>query len=424
VDAIAANAAAVAVRVPYSFSWFDYDVTVGISFPAAFRSTDFDNDGATGFTYENFLFYSFGGQVQAGPWGLGLLGDFQTYDLLPAQRTGDPQVTETLGRLHLVGGRSFLGGQLSLGGGIRAVMFSMDSQQNGVEKNQLSMENAGPELGVLVRPDYVPWRLGATFRAPVEGRGTAAIALASLPVPLVNPASILLPWELEMGAVIQLGPRPLNPTWLDPHEQEAEERRQIDDDRAARQAAQDAELGAIDDVGRKLERARELAAHETVIRREEDRRFVDARQRLLLERRAHYSNWARERITVLVELLVSGKASEAVGLESFFSAQSAMAKMMPLNDLRRSGQGISYSPRLGIEGEPVPDLLQIRFGTYIEPSRLGGQARQHFTFGFELKLIPWTVFGIVSKHHVWSIGGVADLAPRYQSFGLSLGAWH
>jgi hypothetical protein len=39
-----------------SFNWFDYDLTASISFPATFRGTDFDNDRATGFTYNNFLF--------------------------------------------------------------------------------------------------------------------------------------------------------------------------------------------------------------------------------------------------------------------------------------------------------------------------------------------------------------------------------
>jgi len=63
VDAIAANAAAVAVREPYSYTWFDYDLTASISFPAAFRKTDFDNDGATGFTYNNFLFYTLGAKA-------------------------------------------------------------------------------------------------------------------------------------------------------------------------------------------------------------------------------------------------------------------------------------------------------------------------------------------------------------------------
>ena len=121
VDAIAANAAAVAVRTPYSFDWADYDITLGVSFPAALRNNDFDNDGAVGFTYQNFLSYSLGAQLQLGAWGVGLLGDFQTYDLLPAKRPGDPQVSETLGKLHAVLGRSFFGGQLALGGGLRGV---------------------------------------------------------------------------------------------------------------------------------------------------------------------------------------------------------------------------------------------------------------------------------------------------------------
>ena len=67
--------------------------------------------------------------------------------------------------------------------------------------------------------------------------------------------------------------------------------------------------------------------------------------------------------------------------------------------------------------------MQTRMGTYIEPSRFGGLSRQHFTFGFNVKLFPWSVFGLAGDT-TWSIGGVADLAPRYQSIGLTLGAWH
>ena len=44
---------------------------LGISFPAAFRGTDFDNDGKVGFTYKNFLFYTLGAQMQLGAWGIG-----------------------------------------------------------------------------------------------------------------------------------------------------------------------------------------------------------------------------------------------------------------------------------------------------------------------------------------------------------------
>jgi len=423
VDAIAANGAAVAVRPPYSSGWFDYDVTLGVSFPAAFRSTDFDNDGSTGFTYENFLFYTLGAQLQLGPYGVGVLGDFQRYDLLPSQRSDDPQVTETLGRVHAVIGRSFWHGQVSVAGGVRAVTLSIDSTEAGSSTNRLQMTGAAPQVSLLVRPDFLPWRLGATFRAPVEGRARSSGPEDIGKAPFVPPASLFLPWELEMGAAIQVGPRPLNPTWLDPHEQEWREQRQIDDERAARKAAQEVELRGIADPGRMFERARELSYQEKYIRRDEEKRMQDARERLLLERKARYANWPRERITVLMAILVTGKSPDALGLESFFSQQASLVALSSRPTWMPSGRAISYSPRLGLEGEPVPDRLQTRIGTYIEPSRFGGLARQHFTFGFDVKLAAWSVFGLVGDQ-IWRIGAVADLAPRYQSFGLSLGAWH
>ena len=413
------------MRVPYSFDWADYDFTLGVSFPAAFRNTDFDNDGTVGFTYENFYFYTLGAQLQLGAWGLGLLGDFQTYDLLPAKRAGDPQVSETLGRLHAVLGRSFFGGQLALGAGMRAVTFTIDSQQNGVDSTDLNMQGLAPEVGVQIRPDYFPWRLGATLRAPVEGRVTAGTSVprGSNMLPFIRPAGVSLPWELELGAAIQLGPRPLNPQWLNPHDEEAALRKQIAADRADRRGAQDLELDAICDPGERAARAREFAAQETFIRRDENLRFDETRGRLRAERRARYVNWPRERITVLIELLISGTSAGAIGLESYFAGQAALAQSTTMIDFRRSGERVSYSPRLGFEGEPVPNWLQTRFGTYIEPSRFGGRARQHFTFGFDVKLAPWSGFGLFGDQ-IWRIGGVADLAPRYQSFGVSIGAWH
>jgi hypothetical protein len=236
--------------------------------------------------------------------------------------------------------------------------------------------------------------------------------------PFVQPASIFLPWELELGAAIQVGPRPLNPRWLDPHEQEAHERNQIEQDRASRRAAQEAELRGIADPARMYDRASELAYQETFVRREEERRLDTARESLLSERKARYANWPRERITVLVEMLVSGRSPDAVGLESFFSHQASLAGMVAGTELKRSGQRISYSPRLGLEGEPVPDRLQTRIGVH-RAFAFRRLARQHFTFGFDVKLLPWVLFGL-AKDQVWRIGGVTDLAPRYQSFAFRL----
>jgi hypothetical protein len=427
VDAIASNAAAVAVRMPYSLNWFDFDLTVGVSFPATFRRTDFDNDGQVGFTYKDFLFYTLGGQVQIGPWGLGVLADFQRYDVRPVTSTGtNLQGNETLGRLHALLGRSFLGGLVSVGLGVRAVTLSIDTTQSDRQKNQLTMNGVGPEVGLLIRPDYEPWRLGATFRAQVNGRiGDSDASPNGAGMTFAQPASIALPFELELGAAIQVGPRPLNPRWLDPHEQEERVRRQIEDDRLLRQAAQEADLERLPDDGQRAARKDQLDYQENFIRREEDEQLERAREVLSLERKARYANWPRERITVLLELLVSGPAPRgAVGLESFFAAQLGNNTSMAPSVLIPSGQDISYSPRLGLEGEPVTDRLQTRIGTYIEPSRFARRlARQHFTFGFDVKLFPFSFYGLFGDQ-IWRIGGFADMAPRYQNFGVSIGAWH
>jgi hypothetical protein len=57
----------------------------------------------------------------------------------------------------------------------------------------------------------------------------------------------------------------------------------------------------------------------------------------------------------------------------------------------------------------------VRGGTYLEPSRTGGSARQHATFGAEVRLPFW-----------WrdlQLGFAGDLAPRFQNVSLSLGFW-
>jgi hypothetical protein len=414
VDAIAANAAAPAVRAPYSVTWFDYDLSLGVAFPAAFRGTDFDNDGKVGFSYGDFVFSTLGASMQIGAVGLGVLGDFQQYNLTPSATESDPQLTATFGRLHAVGGGSLYGGQLSIGGGLRLVTLSVDATVPGQKTTTLSMGGIAPEIGFLIRPDYLPWRIGVTYRAPVEGKPSGDSADAALPTtPFDPPRAIRLPWEIEAGFAIQVGPRPLNPRWLSPHEQEAAQRRQIAEDRAARRAAQDKELQAIRSPREMYERATELARREDEIRKDEDRRMDEAKEQLLVERKARYRNWPRPRITVLAEILVTGRAPDAIGLESLFARTD-----------KKSGDTISYSPRLGLEGEPVIDYVQTRIGTYIEPSRYEGSlARQHFTFGANVRLGAWSGFGIFGDQ-IWQIGGAVDLAPRYQNLGVSIGAWH
>ncbi len=411
VDAIAANASAVAVRPPYSSTWFDHDLSVGLSFPAALSGDDFDNDGEVDGHYDHFYLLTLGMSLQFGPFGAGFLGDFQQYELRSSTPTTTP-LKATLGRLHAVAGYSLLGGQLAVGGGMRVMTMSVDAADRLAGTNIFWMAGAAPEIGVLVRPDYVPWRIGITYRAPVT-TWLGGPPSGSPPLGFEAPASLTMPWELEAGFALQAGARPLNPHWIDPQEHVRELRRDLDLSRSIRHAEAAAELATIGDADARRRRSSELAERDHTLTLREDDEFARAEALLRAERRARFQNWPRARITVVGEVLLTGPSSDAVSLQSLFA-----------NAPKTSGDSTTWSPRLGLEGEPVVDWLQVRIGSYVEPSRVrGAQARQHFTFGFDVRTVAWDMFGL-AQGQVWRISAMMDVAPLYQSFGLSIGAWH
>jgi hypothetical protein len=419
IDGIPANAASPAAREPFSVHWLDYDLAFSVSFPGAFANTDFNNDGRVGFTYNDYIFYTLGAMVQAGPFGVGVLGDFQRFNLSPNASANDPRSTLTIGRIHALAGWAFFHQQLSVGAGVRGVMLNIDSTRGAGSQSVLSMLGAAPEVGVLIRPDYVPWRIGATFRSPVTSSANHRGALeydnegVARAVGLAVPDRVYLPWELQAGFAIQVGPRPINPTWIDPSEQEALARGELKRARRLRHMARDAELARIHDPSARQSRADQIDREESYLQRQEDSELARVEERLLGERRARYWNWPHEYILVIAEALITGASPDAVGLESFLS-QSAV----------RAGERITVTPRLGLEGEPVVGAIKTRIGTYIEPARYSASSsRQHFTFGFDIRLFEFKGYGILAPAQ-YRLSAVADLAPRYENFGVSFGAWH
>ena len=87
-----------------------------------------------------------------------------------------------------------------------------------------------------------------------------------------------------------------------------------------------------------------------------------------------------------------------------------------------SGQNVNFSPRFGIEAEPILNLVQTRLGSYYEPSRFGKVGRQHFTFGADLRLGPSTWWGL-SPEMIYKLQVSVDLAPRYESVSFGFGTW-
>jgi hypothetical protein len=425
VEGAAVNAAAPAVREPFSLSWFDLDLDLGVSFPGSYANTDFDNSGAFD-RVNNFLYFNVGAQAQLGYFGASISGEFLRYDVSPASAS-NPALSLTSGRWHALAAYGLAKDQLVVGAGIRAV--SMELSQSGgpvptTGSTILTMIGGAPEIGVLAKPDDFPMRFGATLRAPVSGGnlGSGATRTDSQGITragsLILPARIIMPWDIEVGMALQVGPRPLNPAWINPHEQEARVRTSITGARE-RRARENAQILARVPHEERMAKATELAQQEDAIRVVEDAELDAESRRLLAERKARYANWPRERILLLTSVLMTGlSGSDSVSLEGFL-------------DQRKEpfGHGVTLSPRLGIEAEPIVGLLRSRIGSYLEPSRFDDSptakhyTRQHFTFGGDLKLLPWDTFG-VTKDQVWRVSFAIDLAPRYIDWGIAFGAWH
>jgi hypothetical protein len=421
-EGAAANSASPAVRDPYSTTWFAYDVSAGISAPGAFSNTDFDNHGdfanvPNHASAGNFVDVNFGGTLQFGGLGVAATSDLQKFSLTTAA-PGTPGLSLEVGRWKALGAYGMFGGQLALGGGARIVTMQVNQTGGGT---LLTMTGFAPEVGALLMPTGQQWRIGATARAPVSGNifGSENVTYENgqrAAGGFVLPDRIVMPWEVELGAAYQLGPRPINPGWQNPHAQEGWLRHRIAANRAVREVARDRELAALP-AREQGARRRELDAEEASLREIEDERLDVEIDRLRQVRKARYVNWPREKIVLLASVLLTGPSTSsslgAVSLEGFLDQR-----------VETVGRVLTVTPRVGMEGEPLRDRMLLRVGTYVEPSRYDdGTPRQHFTFGTDVRLFPLDFWGLLPEAN-WKLGLFMDLAPRYANGGVGLGEWH
>jgi len=164
------------------------------------------------------------------------------------------------------------------------------------------------EGGILWRPSNLPLRLGMALRAPVvtevDSRGRAVGGDILLDDPGAGgyylPRRVKRPWSADLGAALQLGPRPLNVPWLDP----VEVMRRVDRYLERREAEREL----------RLRRAERLGPDQAAIVREQiddeaelDERYRDGQRqhlgRLLAER---YENMPRRYLLLSVALRADG----------------------------------------------------------------------------------------------------------------------
>jgi len=418
VEGVATNAAAPAVREIYSTDWWTLDISPSVSLPGGYAGTDFDNRGNSNpdlvSKTNHFLFASLGARVQAGSLGVAVTGELLRYDVTDPKPNA-PGLALAYGRYHAVVAYGFWNNQVVLGGGLRAVTLAL-SQSNGditgvvTDKLILTQTGASPEVGAIIKPNDSPYRVGATFRAPVE---TGLFSTGNTPdsssgVTSANgyilPRAVVQPWELEAGFAWQIGPRPLNPVWENPHEEEVAAK-----ERVAALRRQRADAIAIAPT---REERRKLFEADRVEREQEDRDLANESARLLAIRKARYANWPREKLLVLGSVLMTGASHEAVALEGFLDQKREIV-----------GRNVVFTPRAGVEAEPIENRARVRLGGYIEPTRFdGGSVRQHFTFGGDIKLFNFDVLGFFPNP--WQLQFILDAAPRYANYGIGIGAWH
>ncbi|MBX3192643.1 MAG: hypothetical protein KF819_37005 [Labilithrix sp.] len=414
-EGIPFNAGAASQRQPYSTTHFDYDLTAGVTFPSSVRNTDFDNNGRVGFDYDNFIFATVGGMIQLGRWGFGTAVSLQNYSLGAlggGEQTASSiqSFTTRIFKVDAVLSYGFLDQQLHVGGGLRGAIFTaVDTSV--FERLLFGTYGAGAQGSVLWTPHGLPIRVGGTIRSPilaslevapnVDDDGADRV-IGVPPNAFYLPRGGALPWELEWGIAAQIGKRPLNVPFVDEDAMHGEE---VEDERRMQ-------------PGDRHEPPRLEPAYK-------------AARRLLKSR---YAGLARRKLLVSFSALVTGPTEGAVGIESMLTQY-----------VDRSGKTGTLTLRAGAEAEVIPNRLQLRAGSYLEPTRFRDlqfaevvpgpertsimrsrdpRSRLHGTAGFEVRVLEWSVFGLFADDTSFRISGAIDASRQYFGWSLGAGIWH
>ena len=425
------NPASPAVRVPWSNSHVDYDLGFGVTFPSTLKNSDFFNSGRRTDlpkgTTGGFVFLNLAANFQFGRWGFGLNTDLQTYALNRNTSGSEVKVADQLQAqitvTHLQLARAFADGQLIVGIGDRIATLAVDNENslNTTQRDLFSTVGNGYEAGFVLKPNQQQFRIGAAIRSAVITRPSndaPAVLYETDPNNrLYLPERVTVPWDLDVGLAIQLGPRPLNPRWVDPSVELERVKRFLHWRELERARRRRYELrrvatlhGDVDAAARGLddEFALEAALDDVALERAEANLDSEIRRRLRELQRFH--------VLLLGSLVISGTAHQAVGVESFLERIA-----------QRSGATLSYSPRFAVETETVPNWLRLRAGGYHEPTRFPSNrdgGRIHGTLGVDAKLFPFDAFGLFHEGTVWRASGSLDAARNYFGWSVAIGVWH
>jgi hypothetical protein len=422
VDGDLQNPASPANRPYFSVSYFDWWLGFGFTFPGTLKSMDFFNSGSETQIQnspDSLVFITPSMNLQWGEWGMGITAEISNYSM--DQNSADSQASlDTFFTVnHLQVARSWFRGQFVTGAGLR--LLAMNLTEGETAQNLFSSTGSGLEVGLLLRPTGMPFRLGAAARSRI--RTNASYSKDLLPNSegdivvddsagndIYVPDQVSLPWDINVGAAVQIGKRPLNLGWREENRKELRADLSFEERRLDLEEERDLRLAETDNNAEQSAIEREFDIQLRAAKHVRDK----ARDAAYWEMQQDLADMSRPYLLVSASLVITGQSPDAVGIESFLSQST-----------RRSGEQIVYSPRLGLESEVWPDILKLRAGTYLEPARLyEADSRVHGTAGLDLRLIRWSVFGIGPDDYLWRLALSADVAERYFTWGIMVGGWY
>ncbi|RLB62310.1 MAG: hypothetical protein DRI90_09330 [Deltaproteobacteria bacterium] len=433
------NPASVVARVPWSTSWFDWELDGGFTLPTSVTDFDFDNNGDASFSNSAAFFATGGLGLQFGDFGVGLNLDWQLYQV----ETETDVLNVTILRALLVAGYSFLDGELLAGLGLSAnnvgIARAIADVDTDEERTLATVTGPAAHLGLVWAPNYLPLRVGAAARLSLpasqvpdavpecaepdcfedeDGKGFYIPDDTKPNGRFYLPRTISLPNEIHAGVAFQLF-RQLNQGWANPRDEPSHHRQvaeQIERARQDREAERERLINEAKSQGKDVDALEEsLGRAEDQIQDLEEERLDAAygsdRQRRLIP----YQTMLREKLLISVAAKMTWSTENGVGLDSFLEHQ----------EVERSGEEVTIGPHFGVEGEAWPGTLVLRGGSYLEPSRFArGSARWHGTGGLDIRIpIEWGVFGLFDDDTTWRLGGAIDGTVRYLGWNVAFGVW-
>jgi len=205
-DGVAVNPASSAVRLPYSWSDWDYGVGVDVAVGSWLPKNDFYNQQNSQAPKKSgqssALFGSLALLVNYRQLGLGLSAEALRNSASQGDQGISTKLAANYGLVHVNLAYGFLDGQLLFGAGPRLVGLSFLG--NSGSSGLLRTAGVGYEAGVIVKPTG-QYRAAAAVKSPIN---------AKLPGSAGAPDStVLVPWEVALGFAYQFGARPFNPRY-------------------------------------------------------------------------------------------------------------------------------------------------------------------------------------------------------------------